>query len=290
MPQDVIAIICDCDGTLCPDTTDRLVRNMGLESGDFWLRANGLVSEGWDPPLAYMNRLLEESRQPHVKSLSMEVIKETGGGVQFYPGALEFIPRLQDSIAGHAEYREAGIAIEWYIVSAGIESVLRATRLPELAKDIFAGDFDYDPEGHAVAVKRAVTFTEKTKFIYAINKGISGEELRRNPYRVNDAMKPEERRVPFEQMIYLGDGPSDIPCFSMIRYQGGKGIGIFPPEDTELKKPYELADGNRITVGPYRADFREGRDLHEMLARMVTNMADSIVMRRAQKVKSAPSY
>ena len=291
MPQDVIAIICDCDGTLCPDTSDKLVRDLGIESEDFWrLQVDGMVRDGWDPPLAYLNRLLELSRQPEVADLTQKTLRLSGEGVEFYCGALDVVPRLRNLLAANPDYREAGINIEWYIVTAGIEEVLRATRLGELADDIFGCNFAYDSDGRAIAVKRAVTFTEKTKFVYAINKGISGEELRRNPYRVNDAMEPEDRRIPFEHMVYLGDGPSDIPCFSMIRHLGGRGVGVMPPDDVELRKPYELAEGNRLTVGPYTADYREGTDLFKMLARIVTGIADTILEKKAQRIKSAPSH
>ena len=124
----------------------------------------------------------------------------------------------------------------------------------------------------------------------AINKGITGEELRRNPYRVNDAMEPAERRIPFENMVYVGDGPSDIPCFSMIRHLGGKAIGVMPPDDIELRKPYELAEGNRLTVGPYTADYQEGTDLFKMMMRIVTVIADSILEKREQRIRSSPAH
>ena len=291
MAQDVIAIICDCDGTLCPDTSDKFVRDLGIDSEDFWRRqVDGLVQDGWDPPLAYLSRLLELSRNEGVPSLTREALRGSGEGVEFYQGALDFVPRLRAMLSDDDEYREAGITIEWYIVSSGIEALLRATTLQGLATDIFAGEYAFDESGRATAVKRTVTFTEKTKFIYAINKGITGTELRRRPYRVNDAMEPKDRRIPFENMIYVGDGPSDIPCFSMIRYLGGKGIGVMPPDDTELRRPYQLATGQRLTVGPYTADYREGTDLYKMMARMVTSIADSIVFLRNQQLKSAPAH
>jgi phosphoglycolate phosphatase-like HAD superfamily hydrolase len=291
MPQDVIAIICDCDGTLCPDTSDKLVRDLGIDSDDFWKnQVATMVSDGWDPPLAYLTRLLELANGSGVAGLTKSEMRRVGEGVEFFPGALDFVQRLRSRLSESPEYREANVTVEWYIVTAGIEEVLRATPLRELADDIFGCNFAYDGGGRAVAVKRAVTFTEKTKFVYAINKGVSGEELRRNPYRVNDAMEPEDRRIPFGHMVYVGDGPSDIPCFSMIRHLGGRGIGVMPPDDVELRKPYELAEGNRLTVGPYTADYREGTDLFKMLARIVTGIADSMLEKRAQRIKSAPLH
>ena len=291
MPQETIAIICDCDDTLCPDTTDKLVRDLGIDSSDFWKnQVDPMVRNGWDPPLAYLNKLLEVTGGPSAKGLTKSALHESAAGVEFFPGALDFVQRIRARLGGNPDYRDANVSVEWYIVSSGIEEALRATPLQDSATEIFACTFDYGEDGRAVAVKRAVTFTEKTKFVYAINKGISGEELRHNPYRVNNAMEPENRRIPFENMVYVGDGPSDIPCFSMIRHLGGKAIGVMPPDDLELRKPYELAEGNRLTVGPYTADYREGTDLFKMMARIVTGIADSILEKREQRIKSARGH
>ena len=291
MAQDVIAIICDCDGTLCPDTSDQLVRELGLDSDDFWkVQVAGLVEDGWDPPLAYLNQLMVKARESADGALTLERLNAVGAGVEFYPGALDFVPRLRGLLAANADYAEANVTIEWFIVSSGIEAVLQATPLSNAASEIFGCAFHYDEAGRAVAVKRAVTFTEKTKFIYSINKGISGAELRRNPYRVNDAMDQADRRVPFRNMIYVGDGPSDIPCFSMIRYLGGKAVGVTPPDDSDFRRPYELAQGQRLTVGPYTANYEEGSDLYRMMARLVTGIADSILEEREHSLRRAPSH
>ena len=237
MAQDVIAIICDCDGTLCPDTTNQLVSALGINTEEFWNRdVDALVGDGWDHTLAYLNKLLDVTRDRLIDPLSRSKMEDVGQQVEFYPGALDFVRRLQDRLSDNSEYREAGISIEWYILSSGIEDILRATQLGRIATDIFGCAFDYEPTGRATTVKRSVTFTEKTKFAHAISKGISGEELRRRPYRVNDAMKEEDKRVPFQNMVYIGDGPSDIPCFSMIKALAGHAIGVWPPEDSELQK------------------------------------------------------
>ena len=290
MAQNVIAIICDCDGTLCPDTTHKLVWELGLAPEEFWADVSGLVEDGWDPPLAYLNELLSLARSGDVGPITREALRAVAGTIEFYPGALDFVAHLRERIGENREFRDAGVAIDWYIVSSGIEEILMATPLSELATDVFGCAFQYDAEGNALAVKRAVTFTEKTKFVFSINKGISGEELRRKPYRVNDALNPDERRIPFEHMVYIGDGPSDIPCFSMIKKNKGHAIGVMPPEDVELRKPYELAQGERLTVGPYTADYRDGSDLFKMLWRIVETTANSMLEEKAQRVRPAPRH
>ena len=290
MAQNVIAIISDCDDTLCPDTTYRLVCDLGLEPTGFWNEVSSLVEDGWNPPLAYLNRLLHLAQSGEIVPITRDKLEGVAGAVQFYPGALDFVGRLREQLQGNIEFRNADVSIDWYIVSSGIEGILRATHLGNLANDIFGCAFEYDTAGRAIAVKRAVTFTEKTKFIFAISKGISGDELRRKPYLVNDVVEPDERRVPFKHMIYMGDGPSDIPCFSMLKRGGGHAIGVMAPEDRELRKPYELAQGNRLTVGPYTADYREGSDLFKMLWPIVEGIANSILEDRAQRIRPAPGF
>ena len=291
MPQETIAIICDCDGTLCPDTTDKLVRDLGIDSSHFWKNeVDPMVKDGWDPPLAYLNKLLEMADGPDINDLTRSAMNKSAAEIEFFPGALDFVQRIESQLLKNPDYREAGVSLEWYIVSAGIEEVLRSTPLGDRAQDIFGCAFEYSHDERAIAVKRAVTFTEKTKFIFAINKGITGEQLRRDPYRVNDAMVPAARRIPFENMVYVGDGPTDIPCFSMIRHLEGKAVGVMPPDDLELRKPYELAEGNRLTVGPYTADYSDGTDLFRMMTRVVTSIADSIVVKREQRPRRDPTH
>lgn len=290
MAHNTIAVICDCDETLCPDTSDLLVRTLGLDGATFWTECAELVERGWDPPLAYLTRLLRLSATGRIEPITQQKLKEVGKSVQFYPGVPDFMSHLRDSVSESAEYRDATVQLEWYIVSGGIEELLRSTTIAGKATDVFGCSFDFDPDGRATSVKRAITFTEKTKVIYAINKGISGEELRRAPYRVNDAIEPEARRIPVDHMVYIGDGPSDIPCFSMIKSLRGQAIGVISPDDRELRKPYELAQGQRLTVGPYTADFRPDSDLYKMLWRLVKGIADSIVVERQQTLRSAPRH
>jgi len=287
--QNIVAIICDCDGTLCPDTTELLVSRIGEKPRDFWHDVYEEVGEGWDPPIAYMTKLLELARAKSI-GITLDMLKEVGQGIRFFPGALDFIGRLQQRLNNNAEFRAARIKIELSIISGGIEEIIEFSDIGKVAAEIFGCSFSFDDRGVADGIKRVVTFTEKTKFVYAINKGISSDELRKKPYRVNDVIDPEERRVPPECMIYVGDGPSDIPCFSMIKFLGGSVVGVMPRENSDLRKPYELSQGARLTIGPYTADYSESTDLYKMLGRYVHGIADSMLVRRAQRVKSAPSH
>jgi hypothetical protein len=248
------------------------------------------VEEGWDPPLAWLNRLVVASRSGEIPPLTRELVRRVGESVELYAGVEDFLARIRERVHDRHDFREAGVSVEWYIVSSGIEELLLASPAGGLATALFGSRLEYDAKGEAIGVKASVTFTEKTKFIYAINKGISAEELRRTPYRVNDAVDAVHRRVPFSHMVYLGDGPSDIPCFSMVKAYGGRAIGVIPPDDSDLRKPYELATGERLTVGPYSADYRAGSDLFRMLQRVVEGIGDSIVVERAQQLREGPRF
>jgi 2-hydroxy-3-keto-5-methylthiopentenyl-1-phosphate phosphatase len=266
-----------------------LVSRIGGKTRDFWHNVYEEVGEGWDPPIAYMTKLLELARAKSI-GITSDILKEVGEGIRFFPGVLDFVRRLQLKLDANAEFRAARIKIELSIISGGIEEIIKFSAIGQVASEIFGCSFSFDDKGVANGIKRAVTFTEKTKFVFAINKGISSDELRKKPYLVNDVIDPAERRVPFEHMIYIGDGPSDIPCFSMIKFLEGSVVGVMPPENNELRKPYELSQGERLTIGPYTADYTDGTDLYKMLGRYVQGIADGMLVSRAQKVKPAPSH
>jgi len=156
-------------------------------------------------------------------------------------------------------------------------------------KDIFGCTFDVHPKtGVLQFPKSIITFTEKTKFIFAINKGISSSQLRRSPYEVNNFMKEAKRRIPFSNIIYIGDGPSDIPCLSLIKKFEGIGIGVIG--SGSVRKSYELAKGRRVTVGPYDCDYRRGSTLRKMIEQAIEDIGLSIVRQKERGVVRSPRY
>jgi len=274
MNQNTIAIICDCDGTLTPDTTSFLLESNGINQKKFWNDVTKLVLQGWDPPLAYMTEILRLIKSEQIEQNTNHKLKQLGSKIVPYDGVPKFVSELNSLIKENSDFVKAKVNLECYIISSGIEDLIKGSVLSKYFKDVFAGRFAEDGSG-ITSIKSSVTFTEKTKFLYAINKGIAGEDLRKRPYLVNNAIKRTERRIPFEHMTYLGDGPSDIPCFSAIRDYGGNCIGIIG-NDTAYKG-YELARGKRITVGPYSRDYRKGSDLRLMLETIINKIGYQIV-------------
>lgn len=262
-----IAIICDFDDTLGDDTTTLfLEEKLGMSDDEidhFWNKdVKKLITKGWDPPLAYTSLILESIRNKKLE-VTNQHLRDLGQKVKLYHGVKNLFSRLRAFVDTRREFREAHIQTEFYIITGGFEEIIRGTPIAREMKDIFGCTFD-ERRGKLVA-KSVVTFTEKTKFLYAINKGVNGE-LRRNPYCVNDLMPREQRRIPFTNMIYLGDGPTDIPCFSTIQQNKGKTIGILKYQKkggkliVDNRRAWAIARGERGTLGPFLPDYTEGSD------------------------------
>jgi len=262
--HNIIAIICDCDETLVEDTTEFLLKENKIEPDEFWNYIDkNFVQQGWDPPQAYLNEILKRMNNGEIKQNTPEMMKDLAKKIKPFDGVNTFIKELQEYVSNDSECIKSGINIEGYIISAGIEDLVRECTFANQFKDIFASNYSVDSTtGKYNAIKSTVTFTEKTKFLYAINKGIDGKNLRKYPYLVNDVIKNEQRRIPFENMIYIGDGPSDIPCFSAVRSNNGHCIGIMGKKP---KRTYELARGRRTNYGMYSDDYSKGTDLRKML-------------------------
>jgi hypothetical protein len=202
------------------------------------------------------------------------------------PGALE---ELRDYVKTNKELKETKIRLEFYIISGGLEELIKSTKVAPYMDGIFGSNFAYAKKtGEAIGIQSAISFTEKTRFVHGIRKGITVSDIRKNPYRINDAITKDMERVSFSQMIYLGDGPSDIPCLSAITGNGGTGIGVSAPFGT-FKKGYELARGKRITVGPYTGNYKKGSDMRKVLEETILRVGLEISAERIKNVVSSPS-
>ena len=273
-----IAIICDCDETLAPDTTNFLLEQNGVDIDKFWadIDAN-FILDGWDPPQAYLSEILNMMKDGRIKQNTIPKMRKLAKKVKPYSGVNTFITELQEWVSDDPVFIRAGINLEGYIISSGIEDLVRGCTFAKQFRDVFAGNYSVDGEGRYSAIKSISTFTEKTKFLYAINKGIEGRNLRKYPYLVNDYVEKHQRRIPFENMLYIGDGPSDIPCFSAVRSNGGHCIGIINKQ--KPKKAYELASGRRTNYGIYSSDYSRGSDLRLMVETVLAEIRKKISCR-----------
>jgi hypothetical protein len=272
MAHNTIAVISDCDDTLAPDTTVQLLRFLGIDPKRFFSEdVAQLVADGWDPPLAYLTELVRQGRTATPR-LSRSIIEEVGRGLTFFPGIPECLQDLKKEIEGNSRYRDFGIRAEFYVISGGIEEMIAASPLGPALHGLWGCSFAYDAEGNPLMPKRVLSFTDKTRYIFNIQKGKVAEEFRSRPYVVNEPMDEIERPVPFKNMIYIGDGPSDIPCMSLLQKEGYV-IGIL--SDDNPHKTWALAYGRRahITVPP---DFRPDQHGFKHLRQAIIEKAEAI--------------
>lgn len=235
---DVIALVFDFDDTLVPDSTTKLLASKGIDTNKFWQTdAKALIQRGYDPPLAYLRLMLDNMGEgkPLGVMTNAELLKfgATLDG-DFHSGLPEFFEELR----GETVKTFKRISIEYYIISGGLQAVVEGS---SIVKKYFNGVYGCQLEGDTEDgmlkyIKRCITFTEKTRYLFEINKGIEPDEAISNPYLVNKAATEDERRVPFVNIIYVGDGLTDIPCFSLVEKLGGMAVGVFDPKKKDKAK------------------------------------------------------
>lgn len=289
MNESVIAIIFDFDETLEPDTISYLLESQQISPHSFWSVVDKMVDDGWDPPLAYMHVMLTYSREGRL-DLSKKSLQKLGKKLKIYPGLPQAFSQLKEFVKDHPLLSKSRVCLEFYVISGGLEDLIRATKVTPEIDGIFGSSFAYENEtDQPIGIKSAISFTEKTRFLHGIRKGVNAKTLRKDPYRINDAIPVESQRIPFSRMIYIGDGPSDIPCLSPVVREGGVGIGVTAPFGT-FKKGYELARGKRITLGPYTANYKKGSDMRRVLEEALLRIALSIDIDQQKHVVSAPGH
>lgn len=221
----VIACVFDFDETLAPDSTTKFLRERGADAEAFWSQTREMAKAGWDPTLAWLNLFLDNVGEGRpLGPVSNADLRAFGASLtgDLFPGVPELISDLKQTVA---EYRD--MSIEFYVVSGGLRPMLEGCPLIESDFAAAYGCELEERDGQVAQVKRCITFTEKTRYLFEINKGIPQDEADKNPLAVNNSVDPADRRIPFDNMTYVGDGLTDIPCFSLLQKSGGAAFGVF---------------------------------------------------------------
>ncbi|MCI9241000.1 HAD family hydrolase, partial [Oscillibacter sp.] len=210
MTGPIIAFLYDFDKTLC--TTDMqnyaFIPSLGMTPAEFWAEANGFGRQNRiDGILAYMYIMLREAERKKLP-FTREDLVEKGRQIELFPGVESWFSRI--NAFGEAQ----GVRVEHYVISSGLREIIEGSSISHEFKEIYASEFYYDETGRPVWPKLAVNFTAKTQFVYRINKGVLDVS---DDKTLNDSMPDDSKRIPFPNMIYMGDGLSDVPCMKMMR-------------------------------------------------------------------------
>ena len=257
-----IALIYDFDGTLAAGNMQEydFIPAVGKSNVEFWNEANHLAEmQDADQILTYMAVMIREAQAKGL-SLRREAFQESGKKVTLYPGVEEWFDRIN-------AYGEAcGVRVLHYINSSGLKEIIEGTSIADKFRKIYACSFLYNVDGIAYWPGVAVNYTNKTQFIFKINKGV---ESVYDTKQVNKYMEEKQRPVPFSRMIYVGDGTTDIPCMKLVKNFGGHSIAVYNPKDKAKRREMNtLIRDNRVNhVCP--ADYSEGKEMDTVVKTII---------------------
>ena len=262
MKKPIIAIMYDFDKTLCTRDMQEytFIPSVGMKAEEFWQLSKVVsTTEVMDSILAYMYCMIDKTRESGIP-LTRESLVACGKDVEYYPGVEGWFERINRYAAA------AGVEVEHYILSSGLKEIIEGTTIAKYFKKIYACEFMYR-DGQAVWPKLAVNYTNKTQFVYRINKGVLDIN---NNVELNSSRPDNERRVFFRNMIYIGDGLTDVPCMKLVKQSGGHSIGLY--HQGQHCSAVQLLEQDRIDW-VFEADYTEGSALDSTMKILLQNLA-----------------
>jgi len=264
----VLAICYDFDKTLSPDDMQAqgYIQSVGYDVGEFWKETNELAEQNeMDQNLAYMLKMVKEAEGNIV--FSRKTLADYGSRVTLFPGVENWFSRIR-------EYgRQKGVIIEHYIISSGLREMIEGTAVAGEFEKIYASSFYYNERGIAIWPAQVINYTNKTQFLFRIEKGV----LDVNDFAVNESFPPEDIRVPFRNMVYIGDSDTDIPCMKLVNSNGGHSIGVYNADTKDKTKVHKMMRDRRIKFF-VPADYREGSDLDVLIKTIIDRTAANEVL------------
>ena len=233
------------------------IQSIGYDVENFWKESNKLASDNeMDQNLAWMFMM---SKGSHGKFIfNKDTLKEFGSKVELFPGVKTWFERINKYGEEH------GVEVEHYIISSGLKEMIEGTVIADKFKKIYASSFYYDSDGVAIWPAQVVNYTDKTQFLFRIEKGV----LDVNDQQVNTFFKQNELRVPFRNMVYIGDSDTDIPCMKLVNTNGGHSIGVYNSETNDKSKVFKMLSENRIKYfAP--ADYSENSKLEQLILKII---------------------
>ena len=263
MNKPIVAIMYDFDKTLCTkDMQDyEFIPSLDMKSDSFWEEANRFGSaEHMDSVLAYMYMMIQKCKDKGIR-LDRKSLQQNGKKIELYKGLYDWFERINNY------GKSQGVIIEHYVISSGLKEIIEGSGISDKFKEIFACEFYYDKDGLAVWPKTAVNYTNKTQFVYRINKGVLDVA---NDIDLNRSMPDDSKRIPFTNMIYIGDGLSDVPCMKMMKSYGGVSIAVY--QESNKQKVEELLLNDRVDF-VFPADYSENSQIDKTVHNIIKKMA-----------------
>jgi len=273
-----VAIMYDFDNTLCTKDMQEygFIPSVNMRPEEFWVEADALAKRyKMDRILAYMYLMLDKSRQAK-KAVRRKDIVSLGAALEFHPGVLDWFDRV-NRIAS-----EAGAKAEHYVLSSGLREIIEGSGIYKKFREVFACEFFYDENGVACWPKNVVNYTTKTQFLFRINKGVLDLSDDAGPNRFTPE---EDRPVPFRNMIYIGDGFTDVPCMRLVKTNGGFSVAVYGQTGNKETADGLLSDGRVNFTAP--ADYRQGKELEKIVGGAVRQIAatDALVKKSRAQLK-----
>ena len=295
--SNIIAVIWDFDKTLVDGyMQDPIFEKYGVDAKKFWEEVNSLPDKYWNDQKVkvnkdtiYLNHFINKTKEGIFKGLNNEILFELGKELKFYKGIPEIFEKTREIIEKNPIFQEYNIKVEHYIVSTGMKKMIEGSAISSNVEYIWGceliqskdenGDFEISEIGYTI------DNTSKTRAIFEINKGIN-----KNPeYDVNAKIKEGNRRVLFKNMIYIADGPSDVPAFSVIKKGGGSTFAIYPKSDRKAFQQVEkLREDNRVDMYA-EADYSEGTTTYMWIINKIEELAQNIVNEEKSKLEASIS-
>ncbi|MDL2227736.1 haloacid dehalogenase-like hydrolase [Odoribacter sp. OttesenSCG-928-L07] len=268
-----IAFAYDFDGTLAPGNMQehKFIPELGIGNNEFWQEANIKAEENdMDEILAYMQLMLEKAEEKNI-SIKKDSFTNYGKSIKLFNGVETYFDRINEYAS------ERNIEIEHHIISSGLREFVSGTVIAKHFKNIFASGFKYNKKNIAEWPAVAINYTNKTQYLYRINKGVN------NSYDntiINKYIPYEDRTIPFTNMVYIGDGETDVPAMKMIKYQRGTAIAVYNPSNkispisgkTLKEQCMDLIRQNRVHyIAP--ADYTEGSELDKIIKLVIDKLS-----------------
>ncbi len=295
--SNIIAVVWDFDKTLIGHyMQEPIFKKFNVDGRKFWEEAGALPEKykreqgvRVNPDTIYLNHFINCAKNGIFPGLNNSMLRELGSEISFYPGQPDFMERTKRMIASERTYAEHDIKVEHYIVSTGFAEMIRGSAVYPYVSGVWGCELIEAPDGNGGTVISEIGYTidntTKTRALFEINKGVGFFD----GVNVNTTIPEHKRRVRFENMIYIADGPSDIPAFSLLKKNGGATFAIYPHNDERAFDQVEkLREDGRIHMYA-EADYSEGTTAYMWITSKIRRIADRICKEERAALQGAIS-